>query len=233
MSRHTLAPLPAATRRAALMASAATVALLAGAGPAAAETPRIWQGMYIGANGAYFASDSENGEYGKWDGEGWGGGVQAGYNHPVSGFFLGAEVDLSLMNVHGRSDPLFEGKTISDLSNRLKTVGSLRLRAGVPIGDLPLIKDALVYGTGGLAIGSSKARYTRTDGGGAIDDVTNNHIGWTAGGGVEVPITENLGVKLEYLHTDQGATIFDLTDGPYTVDTSDDSVRVGINWHLN
>lgn len=189
--------------------------------------------MYIGAHGAYATSDSEEAQYGKWDGEGWGGGVQAGYNHPVSGFFLGAEVDLSLMNVHGRSDPLFGGKTVSDLSNRLNAMGSFRLRAGMPIGDLPLIKDALVYGTGGLAIGSWKTRYTPTDGGGSIDEASNNHIGWTAGGGVEVPITENLGLKLEYLHTDYGDSVFDLTDGPYAVDTSDDSVRVGMNWHLN
>ena len=232
MSRH--APLPAANRRAALMASAATIALLTGAGTAtAAETPKIWQGMYIGANGAYTASDSETAQYDKWDGDGWGGGVQAGYNHPVSGFFLGAEVDLSLMNVHGRSDPLFGGKIVSDLSNRLNAAGSLRLRAGMPLSDLPLIKDALVYGTGGLAIGSWKTRYTETDGGSIVDEATNNHIGWTAGGGVEVPITENLGVKLEYLHTDYGDSVFDLTGGPYPVDTSDDSVRVGMNWHLN
>jgi outer membrane immunogenic protein len=231
MSRHT--SFPAANRRAALMASAATVALIAGTGTAAAETPKIWQGMYVGANGAYFDSRSEAAEYGKWDGQGWGGGVQAGYNHPVSGFFLGAEVDLSLMNVHGRSDPLFEGKNVSDLSNRLTTAGSFRLRAGMPIGDLPLIKDALIYGTGGLAIGSVKTRYTQTDGGSALDEASNNHIGWTAGAGVEVPITENLGVKLEYLHTDYGDSVFELVDGPYTVDVSDDSVRVGINWHLN
>jgi outer membrane immunogenic protein len=232
MSRHT--PAPVANRRAALMASAATIALLAGAGTAtAAETPKMWQGMYIGANGAYFDGRSEAAEYGKWDGQGWGGGVQAGYNHPVSGFFLGAEVDLSLMNVHGRSDPLFEGKIVSDLSNRLSTAGSFRLRAGMPIGNLPLIKDVLVYGTGGLAIGSWKTRYTQTDGGSALDEASNNHIGWTAGGGIEVPLSESLGLKLEYLHTDYGDSVFELTDGPYTVDTSDDSVRVGINWHLN
>jgi len=232
MSRHT--PLTTANRRAALMASAATMALLTGAGSAtAAETPKMWQGMYIGANGAYFDARSEATEYGKWDGQGWGGGVQAGYNHPVSGFFLGAEVDLSLMNVHGRSDPLFEGKIVSDLSNRLSAAGSFRLRAGMPIRDLPLIKDALVYGTGGLAIGSWKTRYTQTDGGSALTEASNNHIGWTAGAGFEVPLTESLGLKLEYLHTDYGDSVFELTDGPYTVDTSDDSVRVGINWHLN
>jgi outer membrane immunogenic protein len=224
---------PIANRRAALMASAATIALLTGAGTAAAETPKIWQGMYIGANGAYTTSDSEAVQYGKWDGEGWGGGVQAGYNHPVSGFFLGVEVDLALMNVHGRSDPLFGGKIVSDLSNRLSAAGSFRLRAGMPLSDLPLVKDALVYGTGGLAIGSWKTRYTETDGGSVIDQASNNHIGWTAGAGIEVPITKNLGLKLEYLHTDYGDSVFELTAGPYTVDTSDDSVRVGMNWHLN
>ena len=109
--------------------------------------------------------------------------------------------------------------------------GSLRFRAGVPLSDQPHIKDALVYGAGGLALGSRKTRYTPTAG--PIEEASNNHIGWTAGGGIEVPITENLGVKLEYLHTDYGDSVFELTGGPYTVDTTDDSVRVGINWHLN
>jgi outer membrane immunogenic protein len=231
MSRRTP---PRAANRAALMTSAATVALLAGSGTAtAAETPKMWQGMYIGANGAYFDGESRSAQYGKWDGEGWGGGVQAGYNHQVSGFFLGAEIDLSMMNVAGRSDPLFGGKIISDLSNRLSTAGSLRLRAGMPIGDLPLIKDALVYGTGGLAIGSWKTRYTETSGGSVVDATSNDHIGWTAGGGIEISLTESLGLKLEYLHTDYGDGVFELTGGPYAVDTRDDSVRVGINWHLN
>src|SRR5262249_31953552 len=67
-------------------------------------------------------------------------------------------------------------------------VGSLRPRLGYAMGPL------MIYGTGGLAYGNPALMTFNS----------NFRLGWTAGAGVEYQLYKNMGLRLEYLHTDLG-----------------------------
>lgn len=213
--------------RAPLMASAASVALLSSFVSAKAQDDNFASGFYVGANVAYGETHSKEPGYGAWTGEGWSSGVQAGYNMRLSGFVIGGELDLSLASIDGQSDPFFGGKTLHE---RLDATGTLRLRAGVPLNGVPLFDEALIYGTGGLAVGKWTLRYLPAFG--TSDEDSKLRYGWTYGGGIEVPAGANLSVKIEYLRTEYDDATYNLTAGPYHVDTSEDTVRLGLIWHF-
>jgi outer membrane immunogenic protein len=85
--------------------------------------------------------------------------------------------------------------------------GSLRPRLGYAMAPL------MIYGTGGLAYGSP---FSGSD----------FRLGWTAGAGVEYQLYRNVGMRLEYLHTDLGPST-------NTADhLTDDVVRLGINFRF-
>jgi outer membrane immunogenic protein len=207
-----------------LMASAATV-VVSGTG-AFADAGNPWQGFYAGINADYATSQTkEKNDFGKWNGSGVGGGLQAGYNQDLGGFVLGGEADFGLNHIDGTSDPIFGGKK---LHSQMDGSASLRARAGFPISGLD---NVLVYGTGGLAIAQWRERYTDT--GEPSDTDSKTYYGWTLGGGLEFPLSENMSLKAEYLYADYGSKTFDLTNGPYSVKNTTSTFRIGLNWHLD
>jgi outer membrane immunogenic protein len=131
--------------------------------------------------------------------------------------------------------------------------------------DLPIFKSApevgpflqpalsgqwLLYGTGGLAYGQTKASFTTTDltigcipGGSLCANGSSSSVrtGWTAGAGAgaEAMLAPNWSVKVEYLYVDLGgrsvsAPAFTL---PIAFSTStpfrEQIVRVGLNYHFD
>jgi outer membrane immunogenic protein len=217
------------------------VALMAAfaADGAQAQAPAYnWTGFYIGAHGGYGWGQSHATDAGKYKVDGTAAGLQAGYNWQFSGFVLGGEVDGSFTDIHGKSDPFFDGKGTATLSDRQRWTTTARLKAGVPINGVPLVNSMLLYGTGGVALSRWTTRLHNQGSsiGGPFDikeKESRNHFGWVVGGGVEMPLTSSLSVKLEYLRSEFGKKKYDFNGDVFKIDHDVNSVRLGINYHFS
>lgn len=92
--------------------------------------------------------------------------------------------------------------------------GSLRARLGYALND-----DWMIYGTGGLAI----SRITAI---GSVKD-SKAAIGWTAGVGTELNLTDKVFSRLEYRYTDYDKKTLNV-GGPVEIDTNNHRVMLGI-----
>jgi outer membrane immunogenic protein len=207
----------------------------------------IWNGFYVGGNagwidrdggqvvGTPIANDGTSGAAfpyaglaaagatGNLDrGQGFLGGVQAGYNWQVNpNWVLGLEADFDGASLHGDTNiaaltpapgfPTFPFASSINANQSLDYFGTLRARVGfVPIGPL------MIYGTGGLAYGKPTENVTVNElitpaGGcpacnvGALTiDSSSTRVGWTAGGGLEWMFAPHWSVKAEGLYYDLG-----------------------------
>jgi outer membrane immunogenic protein len=190
------------------------------------------------------------------------GGGQIGYNFQFSPMWVaGIEADLDGADVRGSAviPTLFNAEVVA--SRRLEWFGTVRGRLGLTPFD-----RLLIYGTGGVAFGEEKAdvsinNVTITFGTGVLPDGSSiicfagsacvagsgsrTSAGWTAGGGFEYAIWNNLSIKAEYLFMDLGhlavqmrlppgvpstlnnpAVAADFGEGRYHI------FRVGLNWHF-
>ncbi len=164
-----------------------------------------WMGPYIGVNLGYQWGETTNNPT---EPSGIAGGVQAGYNFQSGQFVFGGETDIQLS---GAEDTFAPWK----FSN--PWFGTLRGRAGVAMNNI------LFYVTGGLAYGN-----LRGENAGLSENRTA--LGWTAGLGMEVGLTQNWSAKVEYLY-------IDLTDRHYTVTGADNGLnsnllRFGVNYRF-
>lgn len=164
-----------------------------------------WAGGYVGANVGY--------QWGKVDNTGTNpsgleGGLQGGYNWQSGQFVYGAEGDLQISG----ADDTFAPYKFSN-----PWFGTLRARAGMAMNNI------LLYGTVGLAFGELKGET-----GGLTEDKT--HVGWTAGLGAEVGITQNWSAKLEYLYVDLSNRAYSITGTNNGLASS--VLRVGVNYHF-
>lgn len=176
------------------------------------------------------------------------GGGQIGYNWQVSPQWLfGLETDLQASDIKGSvSQTLFPAlfdTTSTSFTKSIEWFGTVRGRVGFLVNP-----QWLLYGTGGLAYGRTKTTFGTVDvtsgcivggticAGGSLSDV---HVGWTAGAGVEAMVAPNWSVKLEYLYVDLGKQTFDIPSFtvPVTFTTSthfqEHIVRGGLNYHFN
>jgi len=172
-----------------------------------------WSGFYIGVMGGYGLSEraTVNGivTTGNHIKGGFAGGT-IGFNYqPVGSMFvIGAEADLSLSDARDTFAPW-------KFSN--PWFGTLRGRAGFAL------NRVLLYGTLGFALGCGDADVTGST-------VSRTHVGWTAGGGMEVGLTPNWSARVEYLFVD-------LADRPYAVTGVSNGfesslLRFGINYRF-
>lgn len=179
-----------------------------------------WSGFYAGVSGGHgwgtttvapaITGGIEN------NSGGWLIGGQAGYNMDMGGFVLGGEADLQWSNI-GYSEPIAGGT----FTAKTDFFGTLRARAGVPIGQV------MPYGTVGLAYGRASA----TEETGISATQSNNHIGWTAGVGIEAQATANLSIKAEYLYVDLGSQSYNqLLGGARDIGQRFGVVRAGVNY---
>lgn len=206
------------------MAAAAGFAVLAGAMPALAAdaivdvppapaAPMIeapvasWAGPYAGVQLGYGFSGRTETPAGDLDTDGFIGGGFAGYNFQNGMFVYGGEVDLNYANLE--SD-------VPGVSSKTSLDGSLRARIGVAATD-----NILVYGTAGGAAQSLKV----SDGFGSD---RNTLLGWTAGAGVDVKVTENIFARAEYRYTDFGSKDFNTGSGEQSISSRDNRVMFGL-----
>ena len=180
-----------------------------------------WTGFYAGVSGGYGWGTTVNspalpGGVTDNNASGWSLGGQAGYNMDMGGFVLGGEADLQWSSI-GYGEPIaggtFQAKT--DL------FGTLRARAGVPVGQV------MPYATVGVAYGRGTAQETT----GVVTSQSANHFGWAAGLGLEAQATANLSLKAEYLYVDLGTQAYNgLPVGSRDVSQRFSVVRAGINY---
>ncbi len=188
-----------------------------------------WTGFYAGLNAGYGWSSSDGADatfvdpggafFGpclaagacargmSYDRNGFVGGVQAGYNWQFNQLVLGIEGDIEYSDMNGSSisttavAPFAVGRFAA--SSDINWLGTLRGRAGVAI------DRALVYATAGLAVGGVDDSYSW--GFPSIPQVysgnsSDTEWGWTAGGGIDIAITDNWVLGAEVLYFDLGDT---------------------------
>jgi outer membrane immunogenic protein len=164
-----------------------------------------WTGFYVGAFGGYGFGESDDG-LGTIDIEGALAGGTVGYNHQIGQFVVGLEADGAWSGIEG-DDAGFE--------TSIDWLSTVRGRVGFALDNF------LIYGTGGAAIGE----VTYFDG---VDEDSDTRVGWTAGGGVEAALTDNISIKGEYLYVDLGEEELLGTD----VDFNAHTVKGGINYRF-
>lgn len=138
-----------------------------------------------------------------WDGDDTGliGGAYLGFNYMATETFLiGVEADLGYASLSDKGYLDYEGSPEEDYVYGWESglQGSLRARAGVMVG------NALLYATGGLAIGQQSFDVHEYGNASNIESFDETMVGWTAGGGVEYAFLSNWTARIEYRYTDFG-----------------------------
>lgn len=180
-----------------------------------------WSGFYAGINGGFgwgttSLSPVIGGAAPENNSSGWSLGGQAGYNVDMGGFVIGAEADLQWTNL-GYAIPG------TNVEAKLDMFGTLRGRAGIPIGQV------MPYATLGGAFGRGSVTESSP---GVTSSAVANHFGWTAGVGLEAQATANLSLKAEYLYVDLGSQAYDALPVAGAFDTGHrfSVVRAGVNY---
>lgn len=137
-----------------------------------------WTGFYAGGHLGRGFVEGKNGKDAEFSG-----GLQAGYNHQIGNFVVGAELEGSYTN---KLDYLLPGGTGGLL--RQNWGGSAKARAGFAL------DRVLIFGTLGVGV-------ARLEAGGAVTSGDVWAAGVAFGGGAEVAFTESLSGKLEYTQT--------------------------------
>ncbi|CDX21992.1 25 kDa outer-membrane immunogenic protein [Mesorhizobium plurifarium] len=204
------APLAAALGLFALGGTAFAADVVSEEPPAPAPVAELpvasWAGPYAGINLGYGFGGHVKAPGVDAKTKGFIGGVFGGYNWQQENFVYGAEADLGYNGTKGSDN---------DLSAKTGIEGSLRARLGYAV-----TPEILLYGTGGLAVKDQK-----------IDDsFTGVHdnkamLGWTAGAGTDIKITDNVFGRVEYRYTDYGSKNFGDTG---KVKSSDNRVTFGV-----
>jgi outer membrane immunogenic protein len=172
---------------------------------APAAAPFNWSGAYVGANLGYNWGKVTNSSTSP---SGIEGGVQGGYNWQNGQFVFGAETDLQLS---GSED------TFAPFKFSNPWFGTLRGRGGFAYSNF------LFYLTAGLAYGNVKAEN-------AFLSESRTQLGWTAGLGGEVGISQNWSAKIEYLYMDLGSRTYTVTGTSNAFHNN--VLRVGLNYHF-
>lgn len=233
------------------------------AGSASAQETSMWTGFYVGAHGgAVWAA---------WDGElyssntripgneaygfdpsnvtigdnGWLGGLQIGHNQQFGPWVFGIELDASRANVGAdKSFTNINGSFRWDVGTAVDWLATARVRLGWTTDNL------LIYATGGAA-------YARTEGhlaanqllcptcprATAAGSASENHFGYTIGGGFEWRLDRSWSIRSEYLYANLGKAEYHLkgtevlTGNPHVTDAFPahlelHTVRVGINYRF-
>src|SRR5450759_845589 len=153
-------------------------------------------------------------------------GGTAGYNVQFSPSWLfGIEADASWANIRGsQADCGVPVGTNNACGSKLTALETVRGRIGYVAGNF------LIYGTGGLAVGSVKA-YSNI---GGLPSGGATNMGWTAGAGVEAQFAGNWSVKLEYLYVDLGKHNIYYVEPtiPEQVGFTANLIRVGVNYRF-
>jgi outer membrane immunogenic protein len=183
-------------------------------------------GLYVGINGgagtgtSRYNFDGLGVSSGDFDTSGWLVGGTVGYNFQRGKLLLGVEGDLDWADVSGSTAACATSFHCGVKNNYL---GTARGRVGYE-----LLYHIIPYVTGGVAVGDIT---TNVPGFGSESDT---RIGWTAGAGLEFPVTQNISAKVEYLYVDLGHTGCDLSCGSLGTDVefTENVFRGGVNYRF-
>ena len=166
-----------------------------------------WAGPYAGLSAGYGFGGHAKVHDGGPDikTKGFVGGVFGGYQWQQENFVYGAEADLGYNGVKGDS---------GGVNSKGGFEGSLRARLGYAV-----TPEILLYGTGGGALKNQKISVPG-------DSDSNTMLGWTAGVGTDIKITDNVFGRVEYRYTDFGSKSFDSVGTK--VKESDNRVTFGV-----
>lgn len=193
---------------------------------AAATTGVDWSGAYVGGSLGFVSGTVDwfvpGPDFGDSYGvSGWSAGVQGGYNWQMDSVVFGIEGDIALGGIEGDEDDF--GGPIA-ISRTINWTASLRGRVGYAWDSI------LFYATGGLAAANSTGSVSAFI---LNDDVTNTHVGWTVGAGIEAMVTDNVSLKAEYSYADYGTETYTYFGG-LDVETgfTTHTFKVGANFHF-
>jgi outer membrane immunogenic protein len=181
---------------------------------AQAQSPAIWQGVYVGAHiGGGWGKLTGDGIDVTVDPKGVVGGVHGGYNWQSGTFVFGVEGDVS---ASGQSWSMTNGADTVKVESSY--IATLRARAGIASG------PALFYATGGVAFSNLKVSGNDGFGGFSFSD---SGTGWVVGAGVEYMMSSNLALRVEGLHNRFNIKFNeDDPSGKYTVNV----LRAGLSY---
>ncbi len=168
-----------------------------------------WSGPYAGVTVGYgFAGETEDETFGNQvDTDGFLAGGFVGYNYQVGNIVAGAEGDIGYNWADG---------TNAGLTSESGVEGSLRARLGYVISP-----QILLYATaGGAAKDLEISDATGSD--------SNTMLGWTAGAGADIMITEQVFGRVEYRYTDFGSDTFTTPAGSSEVNDKDNRINFGL-----
>jgi outer membrane immunogenic protein len=222
---HKIALVPAIALLGLAVAGAAgaadlSVAPLYKAPPVVAAPAYNWSGVYVGVNGGGGWGTSNWDTAGGFSVSGGVIGGTAGVNWQIGHAVLGLEGDVDWSSLKGNTTSALCPAGCTTNNDWLATV---RGRAGYAFDRF------LPYVTGGLAAGDIKAS---TPG---LAGASQTAAGWTAGGGVELALTNNWTAKAEYLHVDLGNMNCGFSCGVVAnnnVSLKSDLVRGGMNFRF-
>jgi outer membrane immunogenic protein len=208
-----------------LKAALATVLMLAGGAATAADLPSgkylpkapllpslySWTGFYVGAQGGYsWGTDRTRellttgrvfiNEFEYHPNSAFGGG-HAGFNYQMGALVLGVEGDVEAMRARsGFQDPS-RVRSPGDPGGLVRVQqdwqASVRARIGYAFDRF------MIYGTGGAAFTSFDYSYYNPLAGFG-EGAKMSKTGWTAGGGVNYAMTNNIILGVDYRYTDYG-----------------------------
>ena len=169
--------------------------------------------------------------------------AQAGFNWMIGPILAGFEADYSVQGLRGDAKAELDDAAVSASSLWLATARG-RLGVSMPVPKVP--GGILLYGTGGPAFSeiangycphsSSVICYNTSTGDVAGGWATQSKLqtGWTAGGGVEIPMAPTFTVKFEYLYVDFGKLSFSNDAVPGEQFTFTEQIlRTGMNFKFN
>jgi outer membrane immunogenic protein len=185
----------------ACFSTASLAADLAPVSPPAVAPAYSWSGFYIGGQIGY-ARDATVSQLqtpagavlANWSfpANGIIGGVYSGYNLQLGGLVFGLESDFEGTNLNRAAGPIIGLYSGSKVGWQL----SFRTRVGFAV------DRTLFYVTGGLA--DASLQHSLYDAG-HFAAYTTNRLGYTAGGGIERAVIDNLVGRIDYRFTDFGA----------------------------
>jgi len=202
--------------------------------PPAVPALYSWTGLYLGLNAGYAGATVTNTVAGGGlDGSGSAnipggiGGAQIGFNYQLGTVVMGFEADLDGTMATKSSATITGVAGVTSGTDKIPWIGTCRGRLGYAFDRF------LVYATAGGAATQLVSNLNVGAVGSA--NTTFTHGAWTAGGGFETAITDDLSVRLEYLYLDTG-NINVAQVGPPTVNVTgrvqDNLVRAGLNYRL-
>lgn len=185
-----------------------------------------WTGFYLGLNAGYGWGSFTNGSeqlFGKPSG--FAGGVTAGFNwQAAQNFVLGIEGDWDLTGINNHTQLPFFG---FNGGGKLSSLATIRGRLGFAA------DRALIYATGGLAMGSVSVNVNDWRAVPFFGSNSSFSAGWALGAGLEYAFTDRISGKAEYMFSSLGSKeLFVFSPDWVNTGLNVSQIRAGVNYHF-